>query len=694
MTPLDPLSLYFLRVRAFEASTYDSPITRVVISIGHFTSDAQLERRRLTFELPISKPLAQALEEHGQWCERYIFVRPEAVENGLEIHTDPAHAGSLEFSIKRVLVETGDLQWWYEQADHLGEMTFELDGVKYPHFLGVEDLVAYLDHMNSIGEGGQQKLPSLLPTNSARSRSDELWLAIGDPFFIDWLRSSRAVITLEDGGLPALESGLIDGVALQRHAPCLADGMTFGGEREAIERLLSSFHVDGPPVYQFDTNDGATFTPKALCQNSGSPVCSNVHPFEAEPLRGDHWSSQNVLVPAAADIYNDPRFEAATQMIADAGFHVIIADVTYDHVPQRLLERFKAGRITAFGRVSFTDFVSLANQSALVVLPEATLRPESHAALIAKTAWQAGAIPIRLGLWREKERSPYDPVMIPDAPSLREYLVRHSDPLVREREWLASFRDCMREHRESMAERVQDGGGGPLTAEIICVSKRPENAERIFQNLRRQDYPELRMHLVWNVDIDSIPYEREALLKSPDSAIRVSIVGEEYNIGACLNYAIRECSSDVWFKVDDDDYYGRNYIEDAINIYHATGADVVGKPAGLMYLEDSDKHILRPQAIHRMRRYLQRDWYLVGATLSAKVVSSVPLFSVASRNSCDSEWVNRVRRSGLRIVVSDSFNFYVWRGGQQTHTWRPDLKALVDRSGSLERVSEEWIDAI
>lgn len=87
---------------------------------------------------------------------------------------------------------------------------------------------------------------------------------------------------------------------------------------------------------------------------------------------------------------------------------------------------------------------------------------------------------------------------------------------------------------------------------------------------------------------------------APDIPLTVLSLDEGLTLGECLNRAISQSTADVFAKIDDDDYYGPRYLEDAVYDLYAGQALVAGKATVFAYLSGENRTVLRrPGAEHR-----------------------------------------------------------------------------------------------
>lgn len=70
--------------------------------------------------------------------------------------------------------------------------------------------------------------------------------------------------------------------------------------------------------------------------------------------------------------------------------------------------------------------------------------------------------------------------------------------------------------------------------------------------------------------------------------VKVYQLPQDITLGECLNYGVTHASGDYLAKMDDDDFYGDNYLLDALQAFKFSGADIVGKDSYFCYVESKD----------------------------------------------------------------------------------------------------------
>lgn len=136
-------------------------------------------------------------------------------------------------------------------------------------------------------------------------------------------------------------------------------------------------------------------------------------------------------------------------------------------------------------------------------------------------------------------------------------------------------------------------------------------------------------------------------------------------LGECLNKLVEAAEGDVITKMDDDDLYGPNYLNDQLSALGYSGADVVGKQAHYMHLESSGATMLRfPEREHRFTDFV------MGPTIMAwkETMKSHP-FAKRNRGE-DSDLLRDFTVSGCSVYSSDRFNFVqIRKDTDGNHTW-------------------------
>jgi hypothetical protein len=150
--------------------------------------------------------------------------------------------------------------------------------------------------------------------------------------------------------------------------------------------------------------------------------------------------------------------------------------------------------------------------------------------------------------------------------------------------------------------------------------------------------------------------------------------------GEVLNRAAARASGDVLVKMDDDDWYGPNFIADLRLARGYSGADVVGMPAEFFFLEQLWRTVRRPDTTERFTPIVAGATIMIGRSTLADIGGFRPM-----RRAVDAALLSAVRGGGGSIYRAQGLGFMVRRAATG-HTWDPGLGYFLTRS----RVSAQW----
>jgi hypothetical protein len=209
---------------------------------------------------------------------------------------------------------------------------------------------------------------------------------------------------------------------------------------------------------------------------------------------------------------------------------------------------------------------------------------------------------------------------------------------------------------------------------LICAvmpTKRPENIRHGLEMFQAQGYQPKELIIVLNKS-DAKAEDKIRCLIAGLENVKLMVLHQEMNIGSCLNTAIQSSQARLWFKMDDDDFYGFHYLTDLVQAWHCTNADILGKTAGYVYLQAEDAVYMRKHAQHSQIICDSPFPHMCGATISGqkKTIDRVS-FAMDERSCVDSNFFFNSLQAGLRVCLADPLNFVVFRSADKgDHTWR------------------------
>lgn len=201
------------------------------------------------------------------------------------------------------------------------------------------------------------------------------------------------------------------------------------------------------------------------------------------------------------------------------------------------------------------------------------------------------------------------------------------------------------------------------SASALVSTIRPHQLEHVFSTVGSQVGVDLELVLLthgFEADTERI---RELADQHSVRRYRVLTAPREASLGECLNLCVNAASGDVLTKMDDDDYYGPNYLADLLYALEFSKAEVVGKLAHHMHFASNKATVLRtPHMEHTFTRIV------MGPTITARreVFEAHP-FEPLNRGE-DTAFLKAVTTSGGSIYSADRFNFCQMRSAEG-HTW-------------------------
>lgn len=215
---------------------------------------------------------------------------------------------------------------------------------------------------------------------------------------------------------------------------------------------------------------------------------------------------------------------------------------------------------------------------------------------------------------------------------------------------------------------------------ILTCTKRADCINTLFDNYRRQNFK--LKELIVIINNDSLKIDDYTAAAKKHKNVWVFKVPEHHSLGYCLNFGVQLANYSYIAKFDDDDYYASNYLTDSMQILHKTKADIVGKRAHYMYL--NDKKLLLLRYLRMENKYVTN---VQGATLliKRKVFDQIS-FPNRNRGECV-KFCADCAAHGFKIYAGNKYNFAaIRRKNSKDHTWIVSDKKLLSQSVKVVKV--------
>lgn len=217
---------------------------------------------------------------------------------------------------------------------------------------------------------------------------------------------------------------------------------------------------------------------------------------------------------------------------------------------------------------------------------------------------------------------------------------------------------------------------------ILTCTKRSECIDTLFDNYQRQNFNPKELIVI--INNDSLRIEDYIAAAKKHSNVRVYKLSEFRTLGYCLNYGVHLANYNYIAKFDDDDYYSINYLSDSMQVLQKTKADIVGKRAHYMYL--NDKKLLLLRYLRMENKYVTN---VQGATLlvKRKVFHKIS-FPDQNRGECV-KFCADCAAHGFKIYAGNKYNFAaIRRKNSKDHTWIVSDRKLLTKSVKVLKVKD------
>ncbi|WP_419887267.1 glycosyltransferase [Neobacillus niacini] len=207
---------------------------------------------------------------------------------------------------------------------------------------------------------------------------------------------------------------------------------------------------------------------------------------------------------------------------------------------------------------------------------------------------------------------------------------------------------------------------------IITCTVREHLIGNIIENYTNQLFQDKELIIILNHEAIDIN-----LVKSKFGSVKgVTIyqLPQDYTLGECLNYGIEKAKYDIIAKFDDDDYYGPEYLTEAMNTLNKTNANIVGKEEFYVFLKSMNALLLRGHGLSN--KYVK---HVSGATLvfEKSIINKIKFPNLTLGE--DTEFQKKCIKYGYRIYSTSRYNFAAIRGKDvNEHTWKVSDKRLIE----------------
>jgi hypothetical protein len=224
--------------------------------------------------------------------------------------------------------------------------------------------------------------------------------------------------------------------------------------------------------------------------------------------------------------------------------------------------------------------------------------------------------------------------------------------------------------RRRLADLAGVRGTAQPSVSVVMATRRPELLDHALAQVARQRGVR-RLELVLAPHgFDPDP----ARLAGSGLDIRLAPQPEDVVFGDVLDAAAAVAEGDVVLKMDDDDWYAPDVVVDLLLARAYSGAELVGMPDDVYFLEPTDETVRLGQPSEVYRQFVAGGTLMVDRGLLHEVGGFRSV-----RRHVDAELIAAVRAAGGATYRAHGLG-YMLRRTDAGHTWQADLDDLRARA--------------
>ncbi|MEV0618086.1 glycosyltransferase [Nonomuraea sp. NPDC050404] len=250
-----------------------------------------------------------------------------------------------------------------------------------------------------------------------------------------------------------------------------------------------------------------------------------------------------------------------------------------------------------------------------------------------------------------------------------------SDELRREEHSIRLRRAALRTH--GVAARWEQLGAPapapPLTSVLLATRRAGMVAFALDQVARQRD---ARLEVI--LALHGVPREHPdvaAAIAAFDGPLTVFEADPGAVFGEVLNDAAARASGSFLLKMDDDDWYGPDFLADLLLAHSYSGAQVVGTVPEFVYLSSIDVTVHRRQTTEQITSFVAGGTILAERSAFQAVGGFRPL-----RRSVDTQFQEALQAAGGQIYRTHGLGYVLRRGPAANHTWQEPIGTFLRRN--------------
>jgi hypothetical protein len=169
--------------------------------------------------------------------------------------------------------------------------------------------------------------------------------------------------------------------------------------------------------------------------------------------------------------------------------------------------------------------------------------------------------------------------------------------------------------------------------------------------------------------------------------VTVIKVSDEEGLRNCLNCAVENAGYDYIARFDDEDYYAPAYLEDTMNAFHYSEADIVGKRTYYSYIENKKALAIRfPRQEHCFVNLVAGPTLVIRRNVCLKLG-----FPSGEVTGWDVQFLKDCSINGFKIYSAARFNYMTSRNTAED---LPDWNGSEKEQLSISQLAHGYEDPV
>ena len=234
--------------------------------------------------------------------------------------------------------------------------------------------------------------------------------------------------------------------------------------------------------------------------------------------------------------------------------------------------------------------------------------------------------------------------------------------------------------RDRASKRAANKKYPPLS--VVLATSRPRDLKEILSQLNNQSFNSFE--LLIGLHKFSLDTQHRSLIKTL-SKRKIKVTTFNFNSDATLGFILSQLSTkstgQYIAKIDDDDIYGPEHLQDLMDVALSKSADVVGKAMNYVYVQALDITVRRKPATEVSTYNHWSDWVCGGTILVKRDSARAAGWFGEGKSAVDNYLLTGIKKNGGKIWRMPGLG-YIYKRSLNSHTYATNYsKYLRDIDG-------------